>query len=143
MDRCIYMETRIGTAAICINDRNEILMVLQGKEGEEKRWSVPSGGLEKGETLEACCIREVWEESGYNVEVVNKIYEKEGTTYGVPVYVHYYFVKQIGSNMKIQNPDELIHEIDWKGIHEVEQLSLTFPEDYELICQYIEKEASI
>ena len=31
-------------------------MVLQGKEEEEKRWSVPSGGLEKGETLEECCF---------------------------------------------------------------------------------------
>ena len=114
-----------------------------GQRGRRKRWSVPSGGLEKGETLEECCIREVWEETGYNVEVVNKIYEKEGITYGVPVYVHYYFVKQIGGNMKIQDPDELIHEIAWKGIHEVEQLCLAFPEDYELLCQYIDKEASM
>lgn len=30
------MERWIGTAAICMNERNEILMVLQGKEGEEK-----------------------------------------------------------------------------------------------------------
>ncbi|HDR7712358.1 TPA: NUDIX hydrolase [Bacillus cereus] len=137
------MERWIGSAAVCVNERNEVLMVLQGKEGEEKRWSVPSGGLEKGETLEECCIREVWEETGYNVEVVNKIYEKEGITYGVPVYVHYYFVKQIGGNMKIQDPDELIHEIALKGIHEVEQLCLAFPEDYELLCQYIDKEASM
>lgn len=53
------MERWIGSAAVCVNEKNEVLMVLQGKEGEEKRWSVPSGGLEKGETLEECCIREV------------------------------------------------------------------------------------
>ena len=28
--------------------------------------------------------------------------------------------------MKIQDPDELIHEIAWKGIHEIEQLCLAF-----------------
>lgn len=39
------MERWIGTAAICINERNEILMVLQGKEGEEK------GGLSQVEDL--------------------------------------------------------------------------------------------
>lgn len=77
------------------------------------------------------------------MEVVNKIYEKEGITYGIPVYVHYYFVKKIGGNMKIQDPDELIHEIDWKGIHEVGKLSLAFPEDYELIYRYINKKASV
>lgn len=118
-------------------------MVLQGQKGEEKRWSVPSGGLEKGETLEECCIREVWEETGYNVEVVSKIYEKEGITYGVPVYVHYYIVKKIGGSMKIQDPDELIHEIAWKRIDEMKKLTLSFPEDYEILNKYINKKASV
>ncbi len=76
------------------------------------------------------------------MKVINKIYEKEGITYGIPVYVHYYFVEKIGGNMKIQDPDELIHEIAWKGIHEVETLSLAFPVGYELICQYANKKAS-
>jgi len=137
------METWIGCAAVCINEKNEVLMVLQGQKGEEKRWSVPSGGLEKGETLEECCIREVWEETGYNVEVVNKIYEKEGITYGVPVYVHYYVVKKIGGSMKIQDPDELIHEIAWKRIDEMKELTLSFPEDYEVLNKYINKKASV
>ncbi|PEK61586.1 NUDIX hydrolase [Bacillus wiedmannii] len=137
------METWIGCAAVCINEKNEVLMVLQGQKGEEKRWSVPSGGLEKGETLEECCIREVWEETGYNVEVVNKIYEKEGITYGVPVYVYYYVVKKIGGSMKIQDPDELIHEIAWKRIDEMKELTLSFPEDYEVLNKYINKKASV
>ncbi|PGK39368.1 DNA mismatch repair protein MutT [Bacillus anthracis] len=137
------MERWIGCAAVCVNERNKVLMVLQGKEGEAKRWTIPSGGLEKGETLEECCIREVWEETGYNVEVVNKIYEKEDITYGVPVHVHYYFVKQIGGNMKIQDPDGLIHEIAWKGIDEMKELTLSFPEDYEILNKYIIKKASV
>ena len=43
------MERWIGSAAVCVNERNEVLMVLQGKRGRRKRWSVPSGGLEKGD----------------------------------------------------------------------------------------------
>lgn len=39
-----------------MNEKNEFLMVLQGKVNEEKRWSVPSGGQEE---LEECCVREV------------------------------------------------------------------------------------
>lgn len=38
------MKRWIGAAAICMNDRNEVLIVLQGKPDEEKLWSVPSGG---------------------------------------------------------------------------------------------------
>ncbi|PQZ57217.1 MULTISPECIES: NUDIX hydrolase [Bacillus] len=137
------MKRWIGTAAICMNEKNEFLMVLQGKVDEEKRWSVPSGGQEEGEILEECCVREVWEETGYEVEIIEKLCEKKGITYGVPVHVHYYIVKLIGGNMKIQDPDELIHEIDWKGIDEVKELSLSFPEDYDLLYKYINKKESV
>ncbi|QWG46023.1 NUDIX domain-containing protein [Bacillus mycoides] len=114
------MKRWIGTAAICMNEKNEFLVVLQGKVNEEKRWSVQSGGQEEGEELEGCCVREVWEETGI--------------TYGVPVHVYYYMVKLIGGNMKIQDPDELIHEID-----EVKKLSLSFPEGYDLLYKYTNK----
>ncbi|MGE7870337.1 NUDIX hydrolase [Bacillus paramycoides] len=137
------MKRWIGTAAICMNEKNEFLMVLQGKVDEEKRWTVPSGGQEEGEPLEECCVREVWEETGYEVEIIEKLCEKKGVTYGVPVHVHYYIVKLIGGNMKIQDPDELIHEIDWKGIDEVKELPLSFPEDQELLNKYINEKASV
>ncbi len=45
-------------------------MVLQGAPDEEKRWSVPSGGQEQGESSEDCCIREVFEETGYLAEIM-------------------------------------------------------------------------
>ena len=44
--------------------------------------------------------------------------------------------------MKIQDPDELIHEIAWKGI-EIKQITLSFPEDYEILNKYINKKASV
>ncbi|EPE61209.1 mutT/NUDIX [Exiguobacterium sp. S17] len=40
-------------------------------------WSVPSGSLETGETLDECCIREVKEETGYSVDTVKKLLVKE------------------------------------------------------------------
>ncbi|ENQ3106118.1 NUDIX hydrolase [Bacillus cereus] len=134
------MKRWIGTAAICINDNNEVLMVLQGKPEEEKLWSVPSGGLENGETLEECCIREVWEETGYHVEVIEKVHEKIGVTFNVPVQVHYYVVKIVRGERKIQDPDGLIYKIEWKRLDELIDLPLSFPEDYELLhrCVNIE-----
>ena len=41
--------------------------------------------------------------------------------------------------MKIQDPDELIHEIAWKRIDEMKELTLSFPEDYEILNKYINK----
>lgn len=59
------MNKWVGAAGVCVNSDGQLLMVLQGKPEEEKRWSVPSGGIEQGEALEDCCIREVYEETGY------------------------------------------------------------------------------
>ncbi len=39
-----------GSAAVCLNDNKEILMVVQENRNGEKRWSVPSGGKEEGES---------------------------------------------------------------------------------------------
>ena len=41
-----------GSSGVCVNEKGQLLMVLQGKPEEIKSWSVPSGGLEKDETFE-------------------------------------------------------------------------------------------
>lgn len=118
-----------GAAAICINQNKRLLMVRQGKPDEEKKWSVPSGQKEDSESFEACCVREVWEETGYRVKVVKHIHEKLGESYGIQVKVHYYLVDIIGGAAEIHDPDGLIYEIAWKTSEEIESLILTFPED--------------
>jgi len=87
-----------GSAAICINEFGELLMVLQGKPEEEKTWSVPSGRQEENETFEECCVRELKEETGYIAEVVNELKVKKGfyNEINVSFEVHYFLVNIVG-----------------------------------------------
>lgn len=71
-------------------------MVLQGKPDEEKVWSIPSGGKEGNESFEECCIREIKEETGYDVKVIKPIFIKNGSSFGIDVEVHYFEVEVIG-----------------------------------------------
>ncbi|TMW72853.1 NUDIX hydrolase [Alteribacter natronophilus] len=129
-----------GAAGICINEKGELLMVLQGKPEEEKRWTIPSGGIEKGETFEECCVRELWEETGYHVQVTEKINVKQGyqKEYGLSVEVHYFSVRLTGGEKVIQDPDGLIYAIDWKNIEGINNLILSFPEDREFLINFIQ-----
>lgn len=47
----------------------EILMVKQHVERGDIVWNFPGGGIEEGETPEQACIREVKEETGYQIEI--------------------------------------------------------------------------
>jgi ADP-ribose pyrophosphatase YjhB (NUDIX family) len=143
MNWVIFLNVWVGSAGVCINDKLEILMVLQGTPEEIKTWSVPSGGLEKGETFEECCKREIEEETGYIVDIVqelqikNGFYEKNHLNYEV----HYFLVKTVGGSRKIQDPDQLIYDIRWVSLESLKTLELTFPEDREYLISLIhEKE---
>ncbi|RAV20448.1 DNA mismatch repair protein MutT [Paenibacillus contaminans] len=127
-----------GAAAVCINEQRKVLMVLQGKPEETKSWSVPSGGMEEGETIEQCCAREVWEETGYHVAVGKRLLEKKGTAFGTAYAVQYFECEIIGGTPTIQDPDGLIHEIAWKSSEELQILPLSFPEDLAFLLSMLE-----
>lgn len=49
------------------------LLVLRAAEPEAGRWSVPGGRAEAGESLEAAAVREVFEETGLVVRVLDEL----------------------------------------------------------------------
>jgi 8-oxo-dGTP diphosphatase len=131
-----------GASCICLME-GKLLMVLQGKPEEEKRWSVPSGELEKGETIEECCVREVWEETGYVVKIKEKLHIKEGVSFGILFKVQYFLAEVITGSPIIQDPDGLIYDIRWVSFEELKLLPLSFPEDRELLMSYLSPASEI
>ena len=130
-----------GAAGICVNEQKEVLMVLQAAPGEDKKWTVPSGTLEEGETLEQCCIREFSEETGFIVKTMEKIHNKSGiiSEHGISYYVDYFLVEIVSGDITLQDPDEFIHEIAWKSFEEIQHLVLAYPEDIHIIEEVLKK----
>ena len=128
-------KTRIkwnGAAAIIIRE-NKLLMVKEkGMEG----WSIPSGGMEEGETPEAACIREVWEETGFNVIVKEKLHIKEVAIDHYDVMTHYFYCEIKQGEITYHDPDELVEEIAWKTCEEVEEVKHVYPEDREMLLSF-------
>lgn len=133
-----------GSAGVCVNEHGELLMVLQGKSDEEKKWSIPSGGKEETETFEECCIRELKEETGYVTDIVEKIKVKRKSFIDlqISVEVHYFLVRIVGGEERIQDPDQLIYDIAWKNVDDLQRLQLSFPEDRQFLMNCIKENES-
>ena len=136
------MEKWCGAAAVCVLD-GKLLMVKQGKPEEAKKWAIPSGGKERGESDEGSCAREVFEETGYHVKVIKHLFEKRGNTFGIVVVVQYFEVEIVGGEPTIQDPDGLIYEIAWKSAKEVEELDISYPEDRKFLLDFMKQKARV
>ncbi|HKK96170.1 MAG TPA: NUDIX hydrolase [Anaerovoracaceae bacterium] len=65
-----------GVRVIIIDKENRMLLVKQHHE-ERDIWLVPGGAIEDNETSAAAGIREVYEETGLNIEIVDMIWHIE------------------------------------------------------------------
>ncbi|WP_017378885.1 NUDIX hydrolase [Paenisporosarcina sp. TG-14] len=128
-----------GASGVCINEDNQVLMVLQAAHDEEPKWTVPSGGLEDNETFEQCCVREFEEETGLKVKVVSKLKDKNGTNdeYKITYELQYFQVKVVSGDLIVQDPDEFILDIAWKSVEELDQLKMSYPEDVEFLKELL------
>jgi mutator protein MutT len=61
---------RTGAAAIVFDDQKRILLQRRTDNGD---WGLPGGAIDIGETAEQAVIREVKEETGYDVSVIRLI----------------------------------------------------------------------
>lgn len=57
--------------AVVINGEKENLRVLLVKNRNAAHWSFPKGHIEKGENEQQTALREVWEETGLDVSIIN------------------------------------------------------------------------
>src|SRR5512141_1771740 len=59
-------ELRVGSCAVIFDENRE--KVLLTKRSDNGLWCLPGGKMEPGETIEECCAREVFEETGLVIE---------------------------------------------------------------------------
>jgi len=85
LERCT--KCRAGSRAVIVQEG----MILLSRETKSGWWLIPGGGMEAGETPEACCVREAEEETGCLVRplrqflTINEYYEEYR-------YISHYFL---------------------------------------------------
>lgn len=116
------LDEKIATAFIvagCLIEKDSKFLLIQEKSPEVAGlWSIPAGKVEKGIKIAETAIKEVKEETGFEVELKRKIgtYHKEDD-----ISVNHIFEANIiGGNLKI--PEDEIMDARWYDYHEIECL---------------------
>ncbi|HVU54794.1 MAG TPA: NUDIX hydrolase [Puia sp.] len=110
------------------NEKGEILFMFR-----REKWDLPKGKLDPGETLEACALREVQEETGLKDVAMEKPLLVTWHTYDdsgkhILKETHWYTMRTSSSQSLLPQQEEQITELKWvakEDLHTV--LSNTFP----------------
>lgn len=101
----------------------EIVLVARPSEG---LWALPKGTPEPGETREQTALREVAEETGLEVELLDELGEvryqfadRDGTTVDKTVY---YFLMSATGGGHVNDHDHEHELVDWFDVHEAQRL---------------------
>lgn len=109
----------IGVVAGCVIKKDDKYLLVQEKQQKVYGlWNLPAGHVDKGETIEQAAVREVREETGYDVELgqVIDLYH-----YGLARPLLYAFQGTItGGELQVQE-DEIL-SARWFTREEIKQL---------------------
>jgi len=72
-------DTRLAAYAVVVDEQRRLLLTWYNGSRPHPQWTLPGGGVEYDESLEAAVVREVKEETGFDVEVGSPLVTATGT----------------------------------------------------------------
>ncbi len=110
-----HFETITAGGGIVYNPNQELLFIFR-----RKKWDLPKGKLDEGETIETCAVREVQEETGLQKVTLRNYFDTTYHVYqekGKPILKKtVWFVMDAVENQTLTpQTEEDIEELDWLG----------------------------
>jgi len=111
----------VAAGGVVTNEKGKVLFIYRND-----KWDLPKGKLDKGESIEACALREVMEETGVaDLSIENFL----KTTYhifnnkGTPTLkqVHWYAMKTTYTGALKPEKEEGIVKVKWKGPDKIQK----------------------
>lgn len=111
---------RVGVVAGCLIKQDDKFLLVQEKQPRAYGlWNLPAGHVDKDEELEHAALREVKEETGLDVRLIEEIaLFHEATKKTVK---HVYSAEVIGGKLTPQE-DEIL-DVRWLTYNEIEQIN--------------------
>ena len=100
------------------SDPKLVALMARFNRGGKLEWCIPKGHLEQNETSEQAALREVFEETGLEAEIIEHLGEvnyqfiQDGSK--ISKTVHVYLMQQTGGELSFENdPHKEASELEW------------------------------
>ena len=130
------LATSAGGVVVSALDQRPSLVVGMRRRGRDSvTWTLPKGTPDKGETVEQTALREVAEETGLEVRIVEPLpsieyaFVQDGTR--IHKTVHYFLMEPVGGDLS--RHDHEFERVRWVSLTEAPEL-LTFPTERALVA---------
>jgi 8-oxo-dGTP pyrophosphatase MutT (NUDIX family) len=119
-----HTEVSAGGFVISKSDPNLVALMARFNRGGKLEWCIPKGHLENDETSEQAAIREVFEETGLEAQVIASLGEvnyqfiQDGAK--ISKTVHVYLMQQTGGQLSFEHdPHKEASELEWVQVSEL------------------------
>ena len=117
----------------------EIILGRRRRDRDGVTWSLPKGTPNRGETVEQTALREVTEETGLDVEILEPAGAVEYwfVADGARIHksVHYWVMRPVGGNLAVH--DHEFDEVAWFPLAEAEQ-RMSFDTERDLVQRTVD-----
>ncbi len=117
-------ETSAGGFVLAADGSRRVVLI--GRQTRSKRidWCVPKGHPEGQETIEQAAVREVFEETGIEAEIIEPLgaisYEFTAGNILIAKTVHHFLLRQTGGDLSLENdPNHEAIDVKWVSIDEL------------------------
>jgi 8-oxo-dGTP pyrophosphatase MutT (NUDIX family) len=130
------LATSAGGIVVSANRERPALVVGMRRRGRDSvTWTLPKGTPDMGETIEETALREVAEETGLEVRILERLssIEYDFVQSGTRIHktVHYFLMAQVGGDLS--RHDHEFERVRWVPFDEAGGL-LSFPTERELVA---------
>jgi 8-oxo-dGTP pyrophosphatase MutT (NUDIX family) len=119
-----HTEVSAGGFVISKTDPSLVALMARFNRGGKLEWCIPKGHLEQNETSEQAALREVFEETGLEAQIITQLGEvnyqfiQDGAK--ISKTVHVYLMQQTGGELSFENdPHNEASELEWVQVSEL------------------------